>query len=217
MCKFFPDRTSFRSAFAEIKAAAGTTFRVKCESVHYVPAVFDFLDMSVNFCGPHPEIVASQKKPVIPLDASSSHNPGVHKSWPSAVAHRVCTLNSDTSNSFSPLDLLYERYRNANAHPYTLCQLNNIRLITPKSRSLKGSHGSSQTVHTAVMRFHPLFRRAFSCAMRAVPPPDELNLKLRAGWRNALHSVSTFVNRNNTRIIGGHFPSSDSSAFRDRK
>ena len=69
-----------------VKQAAGNVFRVKVESVHSVPSDFVFLDLSAQFVAPRVRILASQSKPVIPLCASSAHNPGVHKSWPMAVA-----------------------------------------------------------------------------------------------------------------------------------
>ena len=39
---------------------------------------------------------------------------------------------------------------------------------------------------TFVLRYHPIFQRAFAHALEAAPPPKEMGLTIRAAWKNAL-------------------------------
>ncbi len=67
-------------------------------------------------------------------------------------------------------------------------------------------HESPQNTLPFVCRFHPAFRRAFSRALRLVPPPSEMNVSLRASWKNALPSVNSLVEAHNrkmcSRVVG---------------
>jgi hypothetical protein len=146
-------------------------------------ADFVFLDLAISLDCPTLRVEYAQTKQVIPLCASSAHSPSVHKSWPGAVCSRASRLSDSPS---SALKVLSDRYREANAHPETL-----QRIMMGCVRSLvvpRPVHSREASV-VFVLRYHPVFRRAFYRALSLVPFPEYYGLQIMPAWRNALPSV----------------------------
>ena len=158
-----------------------------------------FLDLSIGITTPFLTIAASQVKPVTPLCPTSCHNMGVHRSWPSAVANRVFKLSGESGEQ--TLKVLSKLYEHANSHPYTLAVLRSCSLSLCSSDRFRGNGKRLDTDNYSrvpcVMRYHPIFKLAFRRALRSVPAPPELGIRLVPAWRNALPSLCGFINHTN--------------------
>ena len=133
-------------------------------------ADFVFLDLAITLDFPTLRMEYAQTKQVIPLCASSANSPSVPKSWPGAVCSRASTLSNSPS---SALKVLSDRYREANANPKAL-----QRIMSGCVRSLvvpRLTYSSEASV-VFVLRYHPVFRRAFYRALSLVPFPEYYGL-----------------------------------------
>jgi hypothetical protein len=158
--------------------------------VNSVSAQFTFLDLDIFVKVPELAIQASQVKHLTPLCATSAHSSGVHVSWPVAVCRRVCSLSDDPE---AAQKLLHRRYVDANAHP-DICRA----ILEWMPRGVNASaHDLNMKRAVFVLRYHPVFAAAFRTALRKVPPPPELELRLMAAWSNSLPSIASFINRGN--------------------
>ena len=81
------------------------------------------------------------------------------------------------------------------------------------SRAEHNRSGVAQTRVPFVLRYHPLFRYAFSRAIRLVPPPAELELSLFAGWSNALPSLHGITQKSALNNLIGESGSREGSCF----
>ena len=193
------DRESSHKLFTDLKGLCSSVFRVKCESVHSVGSPsFVFLDMQLTLESSRIRADPSQVKPVTPLCPSSAHSPGVHRSWPPAVASRICRIST---SKHEQLCVLYTRYLHANAHSFTL---EVFRKLLDGYSPARVPNGSDNPVTVMVLRYHPRFFRAFKRDLQLAPVPPEVGIRLLAAWRNALPSLaSTYAKHNRTLLREG--------------
>lgn len=183
--------------FRDLRLKCSGIFTVKCESVHSaISGPFIFLDLELQLTTSKLLANPSQEKPVIPLCPTSAHSPGVHRSWPSAVANRIGKLSTCKHES---LCLLYHRYMQANAHAFTLKVLHDLNLgaVDPSQSSKRGS---DQPISVFVLRYHPRFARAFRKALHLAPFPPDLRMRFLGAWKNALPSLASMYNKNNRAL-----------------
>ena len=192
-------RANMRAYHAQKRLLHGQIFKSKLQ-VYSVGTRCPFLDLDIGVFSPRLCIVASQTKPVTPLCPTSCHNFDVHKSWPAAVATRVYKLSGSSGDL--ALESLRSRYIHANTHPFTLAvfKLCTSSLCLPwRPRGIGGRQASNCSRVPCVLRYHPVFKLAFQRALRLVPVPEILGLRIVAAWRNSLPSVSGFINHTNRR------------------
>jgi hypothetical protein len=102
-----------------------------------------------------------------------------------AGARRVFELSSGSPHA---IPLLCNRYQAACTHPQTISLLKSWQ----SSAHSKPIQPDCMQV-PVVMRYHPSFRTAFNRALKFVPPPCELRIRVFAAWSNALPSLAGVV------------------------
>ena len=137
-------------------------------------------------------VSVSQVKHLTPLSPASAHAPGVHASWPNAVAKRTHILSGGSSAQHN---LLCNRYRNACAHSYTLSLFESWR-PKPACASVPDTAIDPEVLKVPlVLRYHPCFNFAFNRALMLVPPPLEMGCKFVSSWKNALPSLNGVISK----------------------
>jgi len=197
----YSSRAALKVALKDVKSLSCGIWRVVCEGVHSSGSQLCFLDLTIVVSHPKLTISASQTKAVTPLCPSSSHISHVHGAWPKAVAQRVLKLSGGDPSSLSTLS---GRYRAKGAHAYTLGLLDsyaqNPKLLDKCKSDLIETSVNRTLMAPIVLRFHPLYRWAFSRALALVPPPAELGITVRASWRNSLPSVLGIVQKSRHQL-----------------
>ena len=188
----FTNRVACKSFFAILKQKAKPMFTVLCDGVFSVGKSFVFLDLHVTVAIPRLLVSVSQVKHLTPLSPASAHAPGVHASWPNAVAKRTHILSGGSSAQHN---LLCNRYRNACAHSYTLHLFESWR-PKPACASVPATAIDPEVLKVPlVLRYHPCFNFAFNRALMLVPPPREMGCKFVSSWKNALPSLNGVISK----------------------
>ena len=161
-------------------------FTILCSCISQTS--LEFLDLTVTTCDGHLKVQPTLNKIPSPLCPTSCHHASIHKSWPPAVASRVCSLAHDKAGALSKL---LAAYALANAAPVTLQML--------RPRPARERLQSQVPIVTCVLRYHPVFVFALGRAMSEAPLPSSFNFCIQPSWTNALPSTASVITKSNLR------------------
>ena len=173
-------------------------FVLKCTNVS--SKGLKYLDTHICIHGTRLIVEPDLSKPVMPLSATSGHSISVHRSWPSALAHRVEFLASK-SNFEHALRSVISKYRVCNASECTLrilCSALNKTdptvLPHPNSALQRNSAVASKWVKIS---FHPLWQRTLPRILASVGIPPHFTWRPRIAWRNSFGALESCIASSN--------------------